>query len=77
MKMQWYLSMGILETNADTLDYGLLLNLRGIATDKGADNDIRTILSFSFRDEKYQSVNLKKLIKNKLVKDGKITEDFL
>ena len=70
-------SMGILETNADTLDYGLLLNLRGIATDKGADNDIRTILSFSFRDEKYQSVNLKKLIKNKLIKDGTITEDFL
>ena len=69
-------SMGILETNADTLDYGLLLNLRGVATDAGVDNDIRTILSFSFRDEKYQSVNLKKLIKNKLIKDGTITEDF-
>ena len=65
-----------IKTNSDALSYDLQLRLRGFDTSTGVDDHIRTILSFSFRDKRYQTVNLKQLIKEKLIKDDKLTEKF-
>ena len=63
------------KTNVDALDYDLLLRLKGIDSASGADDEVRRILSFSFRNMEFQRANLKLLLKNHYISEGMFTEE--